>query len=144
LVVLSKNFIYKKEYTYPLANAKHAVEQHLKASGLNYTILKPSFFMEFWLTPSVEFDPVNAKATVYGTGDQLIGFISYKDVAQFAVKSIDHPEARNCTLPLGGPENLSPHQVIRLYEQSTGRTFEVTHVPVEALQAQLDGTYDPM
>jgi uncharacterized protein YbjT (DUF2867 family) len=138
------SFTIHEEIPYPLANAKQTVEQRLKDSGMIYTILKPSFFMEFWLTPAVEFDPANAKATVYGSGDQPIGFISYKDVAQFAVKSIDYPAARNCTLSLGGPENLSPHQVIQLFEKSTGRTFDVTHVPVEALQAQFDSTDDPM
>ena len=47
-------------------------------------------------------------------------------------------------LELGGPQNLSPHQVIKLFETATGKTFEVTHVPPEALQAQYEGATDPM
>lgn len=41
---------------FPLRNAKRAVEQHLQRSGLTYTILRPSFFMEVWLSPAVGFD----------------------------------------------------------------------------------------
>jgi uncharacterized protein YbjT (DUF2867 family) len=129
---------------FPLRNAKRTVEQHLKDSGLVYTILRPGYFMEVWLSPAVGFDAANAKATVYGTGDQLLAWISFKDVAQFAVESLENPAARNCVLELGGPESLSPHQVIKIFEEVTGKTFAVAHVPPEALQAQYAGAVDPM
>lgn len=129
---------------FPLRNAKRAAEQHLKESGLVYTILRPSDFMEAWLSPMVGFDAANAKATVYGTGDQKLSWISYKDVAQFALATLENSEARNCTLELGGPEMLSPHEVIKIFEGVTGKPFEVTHVPAEALQAQYDAAADPM
>jgi len=130
---------------FPLRNAKRAVEQYLKASGLVYTILRPSYFMEVWLSPAVGFDAANAKATIYGTGEQPITWISFRDVAQFAVASLENPAASNSLLELGGPEALSPHQVIRVFEETAGReTFEVVHVPSEALQAQFDSAADPM
>ncbi len=129
---------------FPLRNAKRAAEQHLKDSGLTYTILRPGDFMEVWLSPAVGFDAANVKATIYGTGDQKLGWISFKDVAQFAVESLENPAAVNCALELGGPEPLSPHEVIKLFEERIGKTFEVTHVPPEALQAQYDGAVDPM
>src|SRR5262249_29687705 len=53
---------------FPLRNAKRSVEQHLKESGLTYTILRPSYFVEAWLSPLVGFDFPNAKATIYGQG----------------------------------------------------------------------------
>jgi len=129
---------------YPLCKAKRAGEQRLIESGMIYTILRPGDFMEIWLSPAVGFDAANAKATIYGTGDQPMGWISLKDVAQFAVESLENPAARNCMLELGGPESLSPHQVIKIYEKVMGKTFEVTHVPPEALQVQYDGAADPM
>jgi len=129
---------------FPLRNAKRKVEQTLKESGLVYTILRPSMFMEVWLSPAVGFDAAKAQAQIYGAGDQPISWISLQDVAQFAVACLDNPAARSATLELGGSEALSPHQVIKTFEQASGRTFEVTHVPPEALQAQLKGATDPM
>ncbi len=129
---------------FPLRNAKRAVEQHLKESGMIYTVLRPGDFMEVWLSPAVGFDAANAKATIYGTGEQKLSWISFKDVAQFAVESLENPAAFNCVLELGGPEPLSPHEVIRLFEEAIGKRFEVTHVPPEALQTQYDGAVDPM
>jgi NADH dehydrogenase len=129
---------------FPLRNAKRLAEERLKESGLVYTILRPSCFMEVWLSPAVGFDAANARATVYGDGEQLLAWISFKDVARFAVDCLGNPAARNRALELGGPESLSPNEVIRRFEQATGRNFEVTYVPPEALQAQYDAATDPM
>jgi uncharacterized protein YbjT (DUF2867 family) len=144
-----KQFIYTSfsgnlDRDFPLRNAKRAVEQLLKESGLVYTILRPIMFMEVWLSPAVGFDAANSKATIYGTGDQPIAWITIKDVARFAVECLTNPAARNSALELGGPQSISPHQVIKLFEQARGKTFEVSHVPPEALQAQYDGAADPM
>jgi len=101
-------------------------------------------FMEVWLTPMVGFDIVNAKATIYGSGDQPISWISIDDVMQFAVESLTNPAARNTVLELGGHKSVSPHQVIQLFKKEGGKIFEVTHVPAEALKAQMESATEPM
>jgi NADH dehydrogenase len=131
-------------FSFPLQDAKRAVEARLRDSGLTHTILRPTYFTEVWLSPAVGFDYSNAKATLYGTGENAISWISFLDVAQFAVASLGSPSARNVTLELGGPEGLSPCQVVALFEKIGGKAFEVTRVPVEALQGQLAGATDPM
>ncbi len=128
----------------PLTQAKRAVEHHLIDSGLGYTILRPSCFMEAWLSPMVGFDPANGKATIYGTGAEPVSWIAVGDVAEFAVRSIDAPAARNTALELGGPDALSPLEVVRIFEEIGGRPLETQHVPVEALQAQQEAATDPM
>ena len=129
---------------FPLRNAKRTVEAYLKLSGLTYTILRPSYFMEVWLSPAVGFDPANAKATIYGTGANPISWIALGDVAEFAVRSLDAPAARNAILELGGPAALTPAQVVEIYERLHGRPFEVGYVPAEALAAQQAAAGDPM
>ena len=129
---------------FPLRNAKRTVEQYLKESGLTYTILRPSCFMEAWLSPALGFDAANAKATIYGTGEQPLSWISFRDVARFAVASLDNPAARNATLELGGPEALSPLEVVQIFEQVSGKTFEVQHVPEQALAAQQASATDAL
>jgi uncharacterized protein YbjT (DUF2867 family) len=120
------------------------VEQHLQQSRLTYTILRPTYFMEAWLSPVVGFDFPNARATIYGQGHNTISWISLTDVARFAVACLDHPAARNATLELGGPEALSPLEVVRIFEAVGGRPFTVQHVPEEALRAQLAGAPDAL
>ena len=119
------------------------MEDDLRRSGLTYTILQPTYFSEVWLSPGMGFDYVNHKATIYGEGHNATSWISYADVARFAVACLDNPAARNATLELGGPDALSPLEVVRIFEKVGGRSFEVTHVPTEALQSQLAGPPTP-
>lgn len=120
----------------PLRDAKRSVEQHLKDSGLRYTILRPSFFMEVWLSPAIGFDVTKASATIYGTGTAGISWMSYRDVAEFAVQSLEKPSARDRVLELGGPEKLSPLEVVRMFEKMSGKRYQVTHVPDATLRQQ--------
>jgi uncharacterized protein YbjT (DUF2867 family) len=120
----------------PLTTAKRAVEQHLVQSGMTYTIVKPSYFMETWLSPVFGFDYANAKATIYGAGYNKLNWISRSDVAAFAVAALDNPAERNATLQLGGPEALSPLEVVRLFECATRKTFEIRYVSEETLHQQ--------
>jgi uncharacterized protein YbjT (DUF2867 family) len=129
---------------FPLQAAKRRVEEHLKSSALTYTILQPTFFMEVWLSPALGFDTANAKAQIYGSGENKISWISYKDVAKFAVASLDNTEARNAVIELGGPEALSPLEVVRAFEELQGRKFNVQHVPEEALREQRESASDPL
>ena len=127
----------------PLTHAKRSVEQHLRESGMAYTILRPSYFMEAWLSPALGFDYVDGRVTVYGSGENGISWISLADVAAFALLCLDSPAARNATLELGGPEALSTRDVIRIFEEEGGRPFEIREVPEEALRAEA-ASADPM
>jgi len=109
-----------------------------------YTILQPTFFTEVWLSPALGFDPPSTKAQIYGAGRNKISWISTRDVAQFAVAALDNPQAKNAVIELGGPEPLSPLEVVRLAEQVTGKRFDVQHVPEEALRAQYASATDPL
>lgn len=129
---------------FPLQTAKRKVEEHLKASGLTYTILQPSIFMEIWLSATLGFDVANARAQIYGSGENKMSWISYKDVAKFAVAALDNPEARNAEIKLGGPEALSPLEVVRLFEELKGQKFEVQFTSEEALKEQKEKATDPL
>jgi NADH dehydrogenase len=120
----------------PLTTAKRTVEQHLMQSGMTYTILRPSCFMEVWLSPIVGFDYPNAKATIYGAGQNKLSWISRGDVAAFTIVALDHPAMHNAIVELGGPEALSPLEVVRIFEQAIGKQFDVQHVSEEMLRAQ--------
>jgi len=144
-----KHFIYTSfsknlDFDFPIRNAKRKVEKYLRNSGINYTILRPGYFMELWLSPAVGFDAMNGKVNICGTGTNPVAYISYKDVAKFAVESISSPTAKNAVLELGGPENLSQLDAVKIFEDVLQKKIEVGHIPVDALQSQLDGAEDPM
>jgi uncharacterized protein YbjT (DUF2867 family) len=144
-----QHFIYTSfsgylDLDFPLRNAKRSVEQHLQQSGMVYTILRPSCFIEVWLSAAVGFDAANAKVQLYGDGTKPVSYISYMDVARFAVVCLTNPAARNAVLELGGPEKLSQLDAVNIFEQVSGKKFEVQHIPEMALKSQFDGAEDPM
>ncbi len=144
-----KHFIYVSAHfptglKFPLQEAKDAVEHHVRQSGMTWTILQPTVFMEVWLSPAAGFDLVHGRAVVNGSGTKKLSFISYKDVAAFAVAALDNPKARNTTLVLGGPEAFNPLQVIRLFEDLLEQKFVIHYIPEETLEQQLAGATDPL
>src|SRR5262244_2031917 len=127
---------------FPLQSAKRAVEHRLKSKNFTYTILQPTYFMEIWLGPVLGFDCAHAKAVIYGEGKNRISWIAIKDVASFAVASIDNPAAQNAVIQLGGPDDLSVLDAVGIFEQESGQTFELQSVPDEALRAQIAAAPD--
>ncbi|MEP6747624.1 MAG: SDR family oxidoreductase [Bacteroidota bacterium] len=129
---------------WPLQTAKRTVEKRLVESGMNYTVLQPTYFMEAWLSPALGFDYPNARASIYGAGKNKVSWISLRDVAAFATASLDNPAAKNKMIELGGPEALSPLEVVDIFEKANGKKFDLQFVPEEALKAQQAGAQDPL
>lgn len=129
---------------FPLQTAKRAVERQIRESGMNWTIFQPSLFMEVWLTAHVGFDVANATVRIFGTGENKISWISSRDVAAFIALAPGYDKAKNRTIPLGGPDQLSPLEVVRNFESLSGRKFHVEHVPESALKQQLTNAPDSL
>ena len=120
----------------PLTEAKRAVEQRLRESGMGFTVLRPSYFMEMWLGPTLGWELAEGRVRVLGSGEQRVSWISANDVVRAIVACVDNPHALSQTIELGGPEALSPNEVVRLAESFVDRPISVERVPVEALEQQ--------
>jgi uncharacterized protein YbjT (DUF2867 family) len=128
--------------SFPLADAKRAVEEAI--ASLNFTIIQASWFMEEWLGPALGFDYPNRTARIYGPGTNPISWVSYRNVAEMCALAVRAPAADRRTIEFGGPEALSPLEVVARFEKIGGRPFQLEHVPEQALRAQFDGAADPM
>lgn len=127
----------------PLSNAKKDVEEHLKKSGMDYTILHPSLFFESWLGPMLFADPGAGTAKVYGKGTDKLRYVAVADVAEFAVQSLSRPVARNATIPVGGPDEVSQREAVQIFEEAYGKKFSIIEVPEALLEAQLKSAENP-
>lgn len=128
----------------PLAEAKRAVEEQLQQSGMDYTILQASYFMEVWLGPALGFDPLGGQVRIYGDGRNELSWIATRDVARFTVRSLTEPRMHNRIVEIGGPEALSPLEVVRSFEAAGGPEVKVDHVPEGALRSQYEDETDPL
>jgi NADH dehydrogenase len=121
----------------PLQSAKRDCEKRLLDSKIEAVILRPSYFMESWLSPMLGFDPANGSVRVYGSGESKVSYISSSNVADFAVAAATvEPQPKSTILELGGPQALSLIEVVQLFEQQLARQLKIERVPIEALMAQ--------
>ncbi len=129
---------------FPLTVAKRTVERALKSSGMAYTILQASYFMEVWLTPALGFDAANGQVRLYGDGSRPISWISYRDVARAAVAAVTEGTARNMVVELGGPHALSPREVVRMFEAAGAGDIKTESLDEAALQARMKDAADSL
>jgi uncharacterized protein YbjT (DUF2867 family) len=128
----------------PLTGIKREVERYIMDSGIGYTILRCAFLMEVMVHPIMGFDAANGKAVVYGTGETGLSLVSMDDVAKMVALCLDRADAANAVIEFGGPEAVTQHQIVAVFEEAAGRRFEVQHVPEEALVTQWQTTEDPL
>ncbi len=128
--------------SFPLKDAKERVENAI--ASLNFTVIQASWFMEVWLSPALGFDYANAAARIYGPGTSPISWVSFRDVAEICVVALRHPAAERRTIEIGGPEALSPLEVVARFERIGGRPFRLEHVPETALVSQFEGATDSL
>jgi len=118
-----------------LFRAKYRAEQELRASGLAWTILRPTASMETWAQligkPLVEA----GKTRIFGRGDNPINFVAADDVAQFVELAVVDPALRGAVVEVGGPENLTFRQFARTFQTVTGKMGAISHVPLPAMRA---------
>ena len=111
-----------------LFRAKYAAEQHLRASGVPWTIVRATAFVELW-------SDIMAKPIVFGRGENPINFVSVDDVAAVVERAVTEPAWRGQVLEVGGPQNLTFNELAVLLQDVRGSGRKVRHVPRAVLRA---------
>ncbi|MFC2043502.1 SDR family oxidoreductase [Chloroflexota bacterium] len=129
----------------PTYRYKRLTEQRLQESGVPYTIVRASLMMDVWLALLGSTIPLRKAeaatlerpfwfsrlfmrlvggmieerglAVVNGDGKARHAFLAKEDAAAFLVNSIDHSEAKNAIIEVGGPEVLSWDDVVGIYSK---------------------------
>ena len=113
----------------PVFRAKAETESHLKQSGLDYTIIHATGFMDVWLGMFLDFPIASGlPVTLVGESRRRHAFIAERDVCAFILAAVRNPAARNRTLPIGGPAAVTFNEVVASYEAALGRAITVNRV----------------
>ena len=102
-----------------------------------------TFLLYVWLTVArqraVKRGDVEYGSFAHGEEPHHVARITRNLANQFELPVIFY-----AVIELGGPEALSPLDVVHLAEQVTRKRFAVQHVPEEALGAQYGSATDPL
>jgi uncharacterized protein YbjT (DUF2867 family) len=144
-----KRFVFLSAYgaakNHPLDffRIKFGIEDYLKFTGIPYTILRPTAFMESWCA-RIGHQVMNDEiVTIYGNGKNPINFISAEDVARFIVIALENPQLCNQTLTIGGPQSLTFDKVVATYESLIGKKAQKKYIPSWQLK-WMSKMYGPM
>jgi uncharacterized protein YbjT (DUF2867 family) len=106
-------------------------EEALRASGVGWTILRPSSFAS-----NVRGAALPAPDL---TGPARQGVIDPRDVAAVAVEALVDPRHTGRTYPLTGPELLTFRDQLDIVERVLGRPVPSVEEPLEAARARMTG-----
>jgi uncharacterized protein YbjT (DUF2867 family) len=122
----------------PYFHAKWDEEQAVQASGLDYTIFRPSFVfgadggsLPIYIR-QVRWSQV---VTVIGDGTRRLQPIWVDDVAAFFAKSLSTSAAANRTFELGGPDVVTWDELYERIRRVLGKRRATLHMPYGLVRA---------
>lgn len=114
-----------------LGRQHHEIDESLKAAGVAYTIVRPTFFMQNILGAAQTIAADGVMYLPFGNG--RAGIIDVRDIVDVAVQALLSPgghEGRTYTLT--GPASISMHDVASALTGALGREVKYVDVPVQA------------
>lgn len=113
-----------RDRTGPHFEALAEIENELKASTLNYTIIKPSFFMDNFLRiTKVEDGEITIPEFI--NRDVKFAMISSIDIARIAANIFAHTERFNHQAIEIASDELTLNEVVRTFATVTGKPTEI-------------------
>lgn len=122
----------------PLLRHHAQVERRLEASGLDFTILRPTFFQQNWT--AFFSHGIKAGQPVYtNAGEGRMGWVDTRDIAAVAAKALTEAGHEGLVYDLTGPESLSNAEAAAKLAQRLGREVPVVDVPDGAAFGAMQG-----
>jgi len=117
-----------------LRRVKHHAEQSVMRSGLDWTVIRPTVYLETWIGILGDMISAKGQVTVFGRGNNPINFVSVRDVAALVEHAIRSAVSAGAVLEIGGPEDLTLNALASslLARHRCGRP--VRHVPLPVLR----------
>lgn len=110
--------------------AKARTEEHLKESGLDYVILRPSAFMDLYAHDLIGSAVMRGRSVILlGPGTTPRNMIAVADVAEAAVKALSRNDIVGETLEIGGWDNPTDQEIAALYASETGKPLKLRTMP---------------
>jgi len=113
------------------AREKRATELHLQASGVRWTILRPTLFVENHVLLLMG-EPLRAGRRVefLGRGETPVNWISADDVADEVLRSLEDARGGGAVRTLGGPDRMTRLQALAVLEEVLGTAAKRRHLPL--------------
>lgn len=113
-----------------------ACEQIVANSGLNYTLVRASWFSQNF-SESFLLEPVQAGHVALPMPEAEIPFVDVDDIAEVVTKVLIDDTYNGQTITVTGPEKLTFRQVVTAIAEATGREIGYQPISIEEFGAGL-------
>lgn len=110
ITFISGTSVSEKNAWFPATRAKYMAEEAIKASGIDFTIFRPSWFYE-----SLPLFIRNGRAMVMGKNPNKYHWLSASDYADMVSKAYSTESGKNQTLIVYGPEKYTIEEALDKY-----------------------------
>ena len=115
----------------------YAVDEAVKSSGLPWTILMPTFFMQNTMMAA---QTIATDGVIYmNMKDGKLGMIDIRDIVDSALAVLTGSGYEGKNYILTGPEPISFHDVARTFSRVLGKDVKYVNVPDEAALQSMVG-----
>ena len=124
-----------------IARGHAAGDEHLRKSGLSYTILQPNSYMQnlLWQAGSIK-----SQGAIYlPLGDSKQSVVDVADIAAVAVKALTEPGHDKQTYVLSGPQSLSLTEQADIIGAAIGKPVKYVAVSPAAAEEAMKGNGMP-
>ena len=129
-IVRSSAFVPEPALDTILGRQHHEIDQLVRDSGVPYTIVKPTFFMQNILGAA---QTVAEDGVMYWPfGDGRAGMTDVRDVVNVLAAVATSDGHEGATYTLTGPASISMHDVAAAFTAALDRPVSYVNVPVEA------------
>jgi uncharacterized protein YbjT (DUF2867 family) len=129
-IVRSSAFVPEPALDTTLGRQHHEIDRLVEASGVPYTIIKPTFFMQNLLGSASTVASHGVLYLPFGAG--RAGCIDVRDIVDVAVEVLVADGHQGATYTLTGPASISMHDVAVALTTQLGRPVAYVDVPVAA------------
>ncbi|MFD0266428.1 NmrA family NAD(P)-binding protein [Streptomyces sp. NPDC127106] len=113
------------------------VEEHLAATGMTATLLRPYAFMQKLLLNA----PAVADGVLIGAmRDAPCNYVDVRDIADVAAETLLRPDLAGATYTLTGPQAFSHPELVRLLGELVGRPVRYIDLPPNEFHRHLVST----
>ncbi|RKI55431.1 NmrA/HSCARG family protein [Corallococcus sp. AB049A] len=112
--------------------SKWRIEEHVRASGLRATIVRPGTFMELLLMPA--FAPSQGRLQFFAQPDQPMQFIAGEDIGVLVARVFADPRTHVGTVLEMAGDSLTGKQLAEKLGRATGTSLTYTRFPPEVLE----------
>ncbi|GHA70593.1 SDR family oxidoreductase [Pontibacter akesuensis] len=118
------------------------IERYIEDSGINYTFLRPTSFMQNF----IEYDAGSIKQEgrfYQPTGEGKVCYVDARDIAAVGVEALLGEGHEGKIYDITGPEALSNYDVAQLMSEVTGKQVEYVDVPEPAAREAMLAQHVP-